>query len=459
MALQALMLRKKINDKRAQLDALAAKDADFAKREAELETSIVEAQTDEEKAAVEEAVNAFTEEKKEHEDGKATLSGEIGQLEADLAEEEKKQEEPGKRAKEAPARKTEVAGMHVENRVVFYGMNYQERDAFFARDDVKGFLESVRSVITEKRALTNAGLTIPEVMLPLLRQKVDETSKLIGKVNTQRVSGTARQLVMGAIPEAVWTEMTATLNELSLGFNNVEVDGYKVGGYFAVSNAILQDNDIGLATILLDALGKSIGKALDKAIIYGTGTKMPIGFVTRLAQTAAPADYPATARTWADLHTSNVKTGTSATGLAVFKEIIANSEAILNDYFDTGITWIMNRKTHMNLLMQSMDKNANATIVAGMNNTMPIIGGEIVELPFMADDNIAYGYMDAYLLAEREGTAISQSEHVRFIQDQTVFKGLARYDGVPAIAEAFGLLTLNGATPATTATFPSDTAN
>ena len=32
MALKALMLRKKINDKKAALDALRAKDADFKKR-------------------------------------------------------------------------------------------------------------------------------------------------------------------------------------------------------------------------------------------------------------------------------------------------------------------------------------------------------------------------------------------------------------------------------------------
>ena len=37
MALKALMLRKKINDKKAALDALRAKDADFKKREQELE--------------------------------------------------------------------------------------------------------------------------------------------------------------------------------------------------------------------------------------------------------------------------------------------------------------------------------------------------------------------------------------------------------------------------------------
>ena len=62
------------------------------------------------------------------------------------------------------------------------------------------------------------------------------------------VPGKARQNVMGAIPEAFWTEMCGFLNELNINFNNVEVDGYKVGGYVAISNAVLEDSDIALAT-------------------------------------------------------------------------------------------------------------------------------------------------------------------------------------------------------------------
>ena len=90
---------------------------------------------------------------------------------------------------------------------------------------------------------------------------------------------------------------------------------------------------------------------------------------------------------------------------------------------------------------------------------MPVIGGDIVELPFIPDNNIAFGYMDMYLLAERAGTKLGQSEHYRFTEDQTVFKGTARYDGEPVIADAFGLMSITTSAPATTVEFPTDTAN
>lgn len=455
MALTALMLRKKIDEKKKALDALRAKDADFEKREAELEQAIGEASTEEEQAAVEEEVKRYESDKAEHEEAKKDLEAQVREVEAELEKEEAADDQT---VPEPEEKREENKKMEIRDK--FFGMDLQERTAFFEDQEVQNFLGEVRSCIKEKRALTNVGLTIPTVMLPLLKQVVQQTSKLISRVYMRHVAGKSRQVVMGAIPEAVWTEMCATLNELSLGFNDVEVDGYKVGGYFAVCNALLEDNDVNLATELIEALGKSIGKALDKAIIYGTGTKMPQGVITRLAQTAEPADYSATERTWVDLHSSNIITGTGATEMALFREIIGNTEVARNDYYENGMTFVMNKSTHMKLVMASMGKNSNAAIVAGISqNQMPIVGGDIVELPFIPDDNIVFGYFDAYLLAERADTQIATSEHAKFIEDRTIFKGTARYDGKPVIAEAFGVMSISTTAPATTATFPTDSAN
>ena len=70
------------------------------------------------------------------------------------------------------------------------------------------------------------------------------------------------------------------------------------------------------------------------------------------------------------------------------------------------------------------------------------------------------GFFDLYLLGERAGAKFAQSEHVFFIQDQTAFKGTARYDGQPVIPEGFVVIGLEGTTPdATAVAFAPDTAN
>lgn len=64
MALKAIMLRAKLDKKNKELDALREKDADFTKRESELEAAIAEAQTEEEQQTVSDAVDQFEKEKR-----------------------------------------------------------------------------------------------------------------------------------------------------------------------------------------------------------------------------------------------------------------------------------------------------------------------------------------------------------------------------------------------------------
>ena len=346
-------------------------------------------------------------------------------------------------------------------RTKFRGMSAQERDAFFAEDEVKEFLSRTRELGKQKRAINGAELLIPEIVLDLIREDINRYSKLMKHVRVRPVPGKARQNTMGAIPEAVWTEMCATLNELSLVFYQTEMDGYKVGGYIAVCNATLEDSDIALASEIIDALGQAIGYALDKAIVYGTGTKMPLGVVTRLAQKTAPSEYPASARPWEDLSSTNILTISAAnsTGTKLYQSIIKSSGAAKSRNSAGDKFWVMNEKTYTTLLAEALSINASGAIVSGQNMTMPVIGGSIEILDFIPDDNILGGYGDRYLLAERAGTSIAQSEHVRFIEDQTVFKATARYDGQPVFAESFVAIGISGTTPTTSMNFAEDSAN
>lgn len=448
MALRAILLRNKLDTKNKALEALRAKDAEIEKREQELEAAINE-MTDEtsegDRKVVEKQVEEFQLEKEGHEKEKKALEEEISETENEIKKEEEKKPEPA--APEGGERKENKV---MVNRKRISDMSIQERDAFFAREDVKGFIDQVRSCIKERRALTNVGLTVPDIMLPMIRQIATETSKLVKYVTVRPVSGTSRQNIMGEIPEAYWDEMCASLKELDLAFYNMEIDGYKVSGYFAVCNAILEDSDVALGTELISAIGKAIGKALDKAILYGKNVKMPMGIVTSLLLTEAPSEYPSTGRTWEDLSTSHVITGATATGVKLFQDVVKASGIIDNDY-DTGtIVWVMNKKTHTQLIIESMGVNSAAAIVAGTGNTMPVIGGDIVELKYIPDDTVIFGYFKNYVLAERAGTQIGQSEHVKFLDDQTVFKGTARYDGDLAIREAFAIYGV-GKAPVTTA--------
>lgn len=455
--LKQLMLFRKIEQRKSSLTELLEKEKDFTTRSAALEASIDEAKTDEEIAVVENEIEKLDADKADSAEKKSKLEGEITQLEGEL--EQLNSNEPTNTPPVGGEERKNISGGGIMNRYkIFKGMTRSEVETLVARDEVKEFLVRAREFGTQTRSVTGADLLIPEVLLDILRNNISEYSKLITKVNYKPVKGQARQNISGTVPEAVWTEMVGALNELDIKFNQVEVDGYMVGGFVVIPNSTLQDSDMALSAEILTQIGKAIGKALDKAILFGIGVKQPMGIATRLAQTSKPVTYPANAPTWADLHATHV-TKVATTGSALVGSVITAFALCKNDFSDGNKFFAMSNITHAYLISQLLAFNAAGAIVTGMNNQMPIIGGDIVLLDFIADYDIIGGYGDLYTLAEREGTVLASSEHVKFIQNQTVFKGLARYDGLPVIAEGFFVINIKNATATTTAAFETDYAN
>ena len=144
--LKVLLLRKKLDAANKALDALRAKEADFAKREADIEAAINEAadmdgeDAAEAQKAVEEEVAKFDADKKAHEEEKANLENEIAGMEKELSDAEEAQDT-------TPAAETPAAEPKNEERTVKRTMANRSRffrnadvDAMFARDDVKAYL-------------------------------------------------------------------------------------------------------------------------------------------------------------------------------------------------------------------------------------------------------------------------------------------------------------------------------
>nr|DAJ51146.1 MAG TPA: major capsid protein [Caudoviricetes sp.] len=468
MALKTIMLRRSIEKKQAELEALRQKDAEFSTREAELEAAINEAETSEQEQAVTEEVETFDADKTAHEAKKAALAGEIEGLEAELSEAEAAAPTRSKEnhlTKERTERKMEtninIRALPMSRRA-FDALPMEQRSEIVAREDVREFFVQLRSMKGQQRGVSGAELTIPVVFLDMIAENMYRYSKLLNRVRIRNVNGEARQTIAGTVPEAVWTEMCGAINELTFVFNQVTLDGFKVSGYVPVCNSILEDNDINLASWIVEMLSESIGLALDKAILYGKGaaSKMPLGIVTRLAQTSKPSDYPANAPEWVDLHTSNIlKVDSTAEPITFWSALAVAAGNTFTRYSRGRQFWAMNSKTYAKLRAKLIAFNYEGGLVAQFPGTMPVIDGDIDVLEFIPDGDIIGGYGDLYLLALRAGMTIESSREVQFIQDNTVFKGKERADGMPVIPGAFVAININNAAVTTVMDFAADTAN
>lgn len=466
MALKALMLRRSIENKKAELTKLTAKDAEMQTREDELEKSVAEVETEEQQNAVSAEIDQFEADRAAHEKSKADLLESISALEREL--EELERSDPALQKKEEP--KTE-RGMNMANfdvrslpigKAVVDALPTEQRESMMQREDVKKFLSELRAYKGQTRAIMGGSLTIPTVLLDLVAENMYRYSKLINRVRVRNVAGVARQVVAGVIPEAVWTEMCGAINELSLEFNSYSLDGYKVAGYVPVCNALLEDNDIALASYIVEALAQAIGLALDKAILYGkgSGSKMPMGIVTRLAQQTKPSDYPSDAPAWTDLHTTNIQSIDATKTGADFWSALALAAGNTYTKYSRGIQfWAMNSKTYAKLKSKTITFTAQGDIVSNVFGVLPIVNGDIDILEFMPDGDIVGGYGDLYLLAQRAGMEIESDRSVQFIQDNTVFRGKQRADGVPIVPGAFVAINIDGSNVTTDMDFAGDTAN
>lgn len=464
MALKALLLRKKLEEMQARMAQLAQKTEELNTREAELASAMDEATTDEQLRSVEEMVDTFTAEQRTHQEAVDALQREIDTTQEELRGLEAKQPAPKPNTPPVADERKDDAHMNKRQLRAFGSMNVEQRAAFIKREDVQDFLTQFRTKFknSQTRTVTGGDLLIPEVVLDLIRQNIEDYSKLIRRVRLVPVAGQARQPIMGTIPEAVWTEACGALNELQFALNQAEVDGYMVGGYVVLCNSTLDDTDGALLSAVILGMGAAIGIALDKAILFGLGVKMPLGIATRLAQKSQPENYPKQARPWVDLSASNIITipSGSDTGLKLFQQITLASGAAKGKYSRGEKFWAMNETTYTKIMAEAANFDSTGAIVSISNGTMPVVGGDLVVFSddVMPNDTIIGGYGDLYLLAERAGTTVGYSDQPLYIQNQTVVKGNARYDGQPVIAEGFVVIGI-GKAPVTTMSFAQDVAN
>lgn len=465
--LRVLMLNSEIAALRSQLTSLEQTRDGFAAREEQLRQAISEAATDEERGVVSTAIETFEQERSTNAAEISRIQGEITQREEQIRSLEAAQTPPpannsvpNSGTGNTNHERGNVEMSNPERR--WFGLTYQQRDELLARDSTKEFLQRFRQLRAQQNSATGAELGIPTEFMQILRDLTYQNSKLWKYVHSESLRGNARQNIVGTASDAVWTETVANINEIVLDFTQLEVDGYMLAGYMAISNAVLaDDSDLQLLTSILNAMGEANARALDKSIAYGTGVKMPVGFITRLAASAKPSWWGKDQGDFIALNTSHIlKLDIDSTsGAAFFGSLIEALGIADPKYSDGRAFWIMNRKTHIRLMAKALAFDAAAALAAGINNTFPIIGGDIVELEFMADNDIAGGFGDMMRMVEREGATIASSDIPLFLRNMTVYRSIGRYDGKPARGESFVLVNFHNTQPTTSISFAPDLAN
>lgn len=431
--LKQIMLAKKIEQRKSALATLLEQEETFNTRSKELEAAIDEAATDEEISVVEGEIEKLEADKSDLDEKKGTLEGEISALEGELEELNSKTPDNTPTAPQGEERNKQTQSQGGETRM--RENKFETRAQMLERlnqPEVREFYTTIAKAVKDKRAITDTDIVIPDSVISMIQQRLGDYSTLYREVNVETLNGPGRVIMDGAIPEAIWTEMCDPVQELASGFSQTELDGFKVGGFIPVCNAILEDAMINLANFIETRLAMAIAKALDKAILIGEGAaaKQPQGIITALA--AVPAQNVPSDGTLSDIVGNMALIDDGEDGVPV-GEVIA----------------VMKRSTYYaRIAPQTFLPTADGRLVIQTAQSPRLPDGtRVVFSQYAPADTIVLGDFKKYLLGERRGVQLAVSTDVRFIQDQTVFKGTARYDGKPIYPEYFVVITLEPVVP------------
>lgn len=234
MALRQLMLAKQIADKEKELEEMRGKDADFETREKELETSISEANTEEERGVVDGEIEKFEQERDAHNDRKSELETEIEELRGKMKEYEKV---PEKREKEKD-------------------MGKRSEEIEEARGAINAFVKSKGQVRESGFKEVDAGILIPvEILSP--QEKPEDVVDLKNYVKTVSVNSASGKYPVIAKSGSKMNTVAELEQNPELSKPKIENVDYSIEtrrGYIPISQEAIDDASYDVTGLIRDEI-------------------------------------------------------------------------------------------------------------------------------------------------------------------------------------------------------------
>jgi HK97 family phage major capsid protein len=201
-------------------------------------------------------------------------------------------------------------------------------------------------------------------------------------------------------------------------------------GYSIFGNELLQDNATGLAAMISELFGEATGYYLDYAVLVGDGIDKPMGVVN------AGATIKFT------------RAGGAGTSTLAFTDLTAMKRRILPKY-RKGAFWAVTLSAE-DALWNIVDSGGRPLFLPNFPGTTggPITADtgsgvqNILGLPYEVTEKLpAYGTTgdialiapQGYMIGERMGLEIAASPHVYFLNNETVYRFVARVAGQPLL--------------------------
>ena len=303
----------------------------------------------------------------------------------------------------------EIFGGRVDSRLKDLGESAGDQGGFLVPEEFRAELLSntIEAAIVRPRArvipMARQTMSIPSI------RDTSHASTVFGGITAQWINEAGN--------------LSSSTNEPT--FAQVRLDAKKLTGYTVVSNELLNDSAFALEALLTGLFRDAISYFEDDAFINGSGAGQPLGVLNADA-----------------LVTVAKETGQAATTI-VWENIVKMFSRMMPQSLGRAV-WIAHQDTIPELATMSLNVGTGGSAVWGANGVgalpatllgRPIIYSEKAHTLGTAGD-IYFVDLGQYLIGDRQVLTIDSSPHVKFINDQSVFRFVSRLDGRPWLDSA-----------------------
>lgn len=306
-------------------------------------------------------------------------------------------------------------------------VNMKKEDLLASDTYRNGYLKELQGKELTKleNAAVSADSVIPTQTMNKIIEKLEQTSVLYNKITVSNFPNKLSIPRENAKNDASWVDISTDSTDSADTFDSIALGANKLIKTIEIEADVQAMSIDMFESFIVRALSKKLAKAIENAILNGTGTGQPTG-LTKAGEVANTGTYTNAGMTYVDLMTMIADLPTS---------------------YHQNAEFVTTREIFFKEIMGMVDTNGQPIVHpdAEAPSKFNILGYPVTLDDYMPLDNVLFGDLEYYQFNWAKPIEISFDKSVGFRKGSTVYRGLGLADGKNTLPEAFVLYTRAGA--------------
>lgn len=270
----------------------------------------------------------------------------------------------------------------------------------------------------EKRALTTAtssvGAVIPTLTMNKIVEKLEQQGVIYPLVFSFAIPSNVKIPVEGETEDFSWVDEGATPNDSNDSMGEVSLSAMELIKNIEITAHVEAMSIDAFEGFIVALLARKARKAIDYAIINGTGVKQGLGILTALDSKATTTENAE----WA------------------YDDIINLKRSLKSGYYQNA-KFVLSSNT-LGEVEKIKDNNGRPIFKEESDRNVPTLSSKpVVVYDNMPDGTIIFGDFEYYYFNFVKAFEIAKDTSVGFKSGKTCYRAMAICDGKPALNEAF----------------------